>query len=65
MFVGDLRATLDELGQDYRLPGAETGHLIELCPRCKRVTRGQAYFEANGPSFADVATLSPSAERTP
>jgi hypothetical protein len=24
MFIGDLRATLDELGQDYRLPGADS-----------------------------------------
>jgi hypothetical protein len=53
MFVGDLRATLDELGQDYRLPaGADAEHLIGLCPRCKRVARGEAYFAANGPSFA-------------
>lgn len=53
MFVGDLRATLDELGQDYRLPaGADAGHLTGLCPRCKRIVRGLAYFAANGPSFA-------------
>ncbi len=53
MFVDDLRATLDELGQDYRLPtGAGATHLIALCPRCKRVARGAAYFAANGPSFA-------------
>jgi nitrate reductase gamma subunit len=51
MFVGDLRATLDELGQDYRLRAGGAAHLIELCPRCKRVVRGQAYFAANGKGF--------------
>jgi hypothetical protein len=51
MFVGDLQATLGELGQDYRLPRGEPGHLTELCPRCKRVVRGQAYFTANGKGF--------------
>ena len=53
MFVEDLQATLDELGQDYRLPAeGDAGHLTELCPRCKRVVRGQAYFAVNGGSFA-------------
>ena len=53
MFVGDLQATLDELGQDYRLPGAPHGaaHLSEMCPRCKREVRAQAYFAANGKGF--------------
>lgn len=51
MFVGDLQATLDELGQNYRLSGHEASHLVELCPRCKRVVRGQAYFAANGKGF--------------
>lgn len=56
MFTRDLRATLDELGQDYRLPaGADAEHLTGLCPRCKRVARGHAYFAANGPSFAVAA----------
>ena len=60
MFVDDLQATLDELGQDYRLPsGTDAGHLSGLCPRCKRVTRGQAYFAVNGPSFATAATAAP------
>ena len=53
MFVGDLQATLDQLGQHYRLPTAPYGaaHLTEICPRCKREARGQAYFAANGQGF--------------
>lgn len=54
VFVEDLRATLVELGQDYSLPARPDGasHLQQLCPRCKRVVRADAYFDANGPSFA-------------
>lgn len=61
MFVRDLRATLADLGQDYSLAGSgpegathlpEPKHLQELCPRCKRVVRAGAYFDANGPGFA-------------
>lgn len=46
VFVRDLQATLDELGQDYRLAG-DRGHLVELCPRCKRVARAHGYFDLN------------------
>lgn len=53
MFLSDLQSTLDELGQSYRLPaaGGGPGHVTEYCPRCKRVVRGQRYFDANGPRF--------------
>ena len=54
MFVGDLQDTLDELGQDYRLPASPYGaaHLSELCPRCKRVARAGGYYDRNGATFA-------------
>lgn len=51
VFVDDLRATLLELGQDYS-PAPAAEHLGELCPRCKRVARAEAFFDANGRSFA-------------
>jgi hypothetical protein len=53
VFLSDLQATLDELGQDYRL--ADEGlpsHLTELCPRCRRRARGRAFFDVSGKSFA-------------
>jgi hypothetical protein len=49
-FVDDLKATLRELGQRYDL-GAERGWLQEYCPTCKRVLRGQAYYQAMGNRF--------------
>lgn len=52
-FVGDLQATLGELGQDYRLAVTHGAtHLTELCPRCKRVMRAEGYFAVSGKSFA-------------
>jgi hypothetical protein len=49
-FVTDLTATLADLGQDYDL-GEERGRLQEYCPTCKRVLRGQAYYQRMGRGF--------------
>ena len=49
-FTEDLRATLTDLGQSYDL-GPERGYLQEYCPTCKRVLRGQAYFQLTGRRF--------------
>lgn len=49
-FVVDLRETLAELGQDYDL-GDDRGYLQEYCPSCKRILRGQAYYELMGRQF--------------
>lgn len=49
-FVDDLKATLGDLRQDYRL-GADRGWLQDYCPTCKRVLRGQAYYQLLGKRF--------------
>lgn len=49
-FVSDLKATLADLSQDYDLGGG-LGRLQEYCPTCKRVLRGQAYYETMGRRF--------------
>ena len=49
-FVADLRATLGDLGQRYEV-SPEVGWLQEYCPTCKRVLRGQAYFQRMGKDF--------------
>lgn len=49
-FVRDLQATLTDLGQRYDL-GPEYGWLQEYCPTCKRVLRGQAYYQLMGKRF--------------
>jgi hypothetical protein len=49
-FVADLKATLMDVGQDYDL-GPERGWLQEYCPACKRVLRGQAYYQVLGKRF--------------
>lgn len=49
-FVSDLMATLGDLGQNYHLHG-ERGWLQEYCPTCKRVLRGQAYYQLMGKRF--------------
>ncbi len=49
-FVGDLKATLGELGMNYELGGGR-GWLQEYCPTCKRVMRGTAYYQVMGKRF--------------
>ena len=43
-FVQDLKGVLSDLGQNYDL-GGERGVLQEYCPTCKRVLRGEAYYQ--------------------
>jgi hypothetical protein len=49
-FITDLKATLTDLHQNYDL-GEERGWLQDYCPTCKRVLRGQAYYQAMGKKF--------------
>ncbi len=49
-FVDDLKATLVDLHQHYDL-GNGRGWLQEYCPTCKRVLRGQAYYQIMGKRF--------------
>lgn len=49
-FVEDLKTTLIDLHQNYQL-GDDRGWLQEYCPTCKRVMRGQAYYQAMGKRF--------------
>jgi hypothetical protein len=49
-FVADLKDVLSDLGQRYDL-GDERGALQDYCPTCKRVLRGQAYYELLGKRF--------------
>lgn len=49
-FVNDLKATIAQLGQNYDL-GGDRGVLQEYCPTCKRVLRGQAYYQLMGNRF--------------
>ncbi len=50
LFVRDLTGTLKDLNQNYSL-GPDRGLLQEYCPTCKRVLRGQAYFQMMGKKF--------------
>ncbi|HET6384833.1 MAG TPA: MFS transporter [Armatimonadota bacterium] len=43
-FIEDLKGTLTDLGQRYDL-GSDRGWLQEYCPTCKRVLRGEAYYQ--------------------
>ncbi|MCO5177183.1 MAG: hypothetical protein M9890_09470 [Thermomicrobiales bacterium] len=49
-FITDLKGVLGDLGQDYDL-GDDLGRLQDYCPTCKRVLRGQAYYEMMGRRF--------------
>lgn len=49
-FIADLQATLNDLGQYYDL-GEGRGVLQDYCPTCKRVLRGQAYYQLMGRRF--------------
>lgn len=49
-FVTDLKATLNDLHQNYNL-GGDRGALQDYCPTCKRVLRGQAYYQMMGKQF--------------
>ncbi len=49
-FVHDLEGVLGDLGQHYDL-GSERGILQEYCPTCKRVLRGEAYYQLMGKRF--------------
>jgi hypothetical protein len=49
-FTDDLKATLTDLGQSYDL-GLDRAMLQDYCPTCKRVLRGQAYFQMMGKRF--------------
>jgi hypothetical protein len=49
-FAEDLKATLTDLGQRYDL-GDGRGNLQDYCPTCKRMLRGQAYYQMMGKRF--------------
>jgi hypothetical protein len=49
-FVDDLKTTLVDLGMNYDL-GDGRGWLQDYCPSCKRVLRGQAYYQLMGKQF--------------
>ena len=49
-FIQDLEGVLGDLGQDYNL-GDERGALQDYCPTCKRVLRGEAYYQLVGKKF--------------
>jgi len=49
-FIQDLEGVLGDNGQNYDL-GGERGILQEYCPTCKRVLRGEAYYQLMGKQF--------------
>jgi hypothetical protein len=48
-FIADLKGVLQDLGQSYAL--GDGAVLQDYCPTCKRVLRGQSYFELMGDRF--------------
>ncbi len=50
VFISDLKGVLHDLGQHYDL-GDGRGTLQDYCPTCKRVLRGEAYYELMGKRF--------------
>ena len=49
-FIRDLKGVLNDLGQSYIL-NEEHESLHDYCPTCKRVLRGQAYYQLMGKRF--------------
>lgn len=49
-FIQDLEGVLGDIGQNYDL-GEGRGALQEYCPTCKRVLRGEAYYQLMGKRF--------------
>jgi hypothetical protein len=48
-FISDLKGVLHDLGQNYAL--GDGAALQDYCPTCKRILRGQSYFELMGDRF--------------
>lgn len=48
-FIADLKGVLHDLGQNYAL--GDGAVLQDYCPTCKRILRGQSYFELMGDRF--------------
>ncbi|GLV56785.1 hypothetical protein KDH_36240 [Dictyobacter sp. S3.2.2.5] len=49
-FIADLKGVINDLGQDYTL-NKNGDSLHDYCPTCKRVLRGQAYYQMMGKHF--------------
>ncbi len=49
-FIQDLKGVLNDLGQEYDL-GGDRGTMQDYCPACKRILRGEAYYQLMGKRF--------------